>query len=276
MPAFVPAAARTMSLFEAFARERRELSNAEIAKLLEMPETSCIDLLHTLQQAGYLMRTARSRRFYPTPRLTLLANAIAGNNPVAAAGREAVELLGAATGETALCGVLGDHHVEVLGIREGQHALRFITTAGTRISLHATALGRALLATLPPAEATELLARRPLKAITPQTTTSPATLQRALQAVRLAGYAWVDGEGTEGVAAMAVAGRVGDQPLGLSITGPSDRLTRHRADYERALREVAAKVFDEAPPAGPPAAPGASAAPRTAPGRPRKSTSGAA
>jgi DNA-binding IclR family transcriptional regulator len=123
----------------------------------------------------------------------------------------------------------------------------------------------------------EVLARRPLKAITPQTTTSPATLQRALQAVRLAGYAWVDGEGTEGVAAMAVAGRVGDQPLGLSITGPSDRLARHRADYERALREVAAKVFDDVPPAEPPApAPGSAAAPRNPPGRPRKSTSGAA
>ena len=61
MPAFVPAAARTMLLFEAFARERRELSNAEIAKLLDMPETSCVDLLHTLLEAGYLMRTARSR-----------------------------------------------------------------------------------------------------------------------------------------------------------------------------------------------------------------------
>ena len=143
------------------------------------------------------------------------------------------------------------------------------------MSLHATALGRALLATLPPDEAAELLARRPLKAITPQTTTSPATLQRALQAVRLAGYAWVDGEGTEGVAAMAVAGRVGDQPLGLSITGPSDRLSRHRADYERALREVAAKVFDEAPAADPAAAAAGAPAPARAPGRPRKSTSGA-
>jgi hypothetical protein len=77
---------------------------------------------------------------------------------------------------------------------------------------------------------------------------------------------------------MAVAGRVGDQPLGLSITGPSDRLARHRADYERALREVAAKVFDEAPPAdhNPPASAGAPAAGRAPARRPRKSASGAA
>lgn len=259
MPAFVPAAARTMLLFEAFARERRELSNAEIAKLLDLPESSCVDLLHTLQEAGYLMRTARSRRFYPTPQLSALANAIASNNPVATAGREAVEMLGELTGESTLCGVLGDHHVEVLGIREGRHALRFITTAGTRIGLHATALGHALLAQLDPSEAAERLARRPLKALTPHTLTDPKTLQRALEATRKRGYAWVDGDGAEGVAAMAVAGRIGDQLLGLSITGPTDRLRKSREDYEAALMKVKAQVFGDS--AGAPRARRATARP---------------
>lgn len=246
MPAFVPAAARTMLLFEAFARERRELSNAEIAKLLELPESSCVDLLHTLQEAGYLMRTARSRRFYPTPRLSALANAIASNDPVATTGREAVELLGDLTGETALCGVLGDHHVEVLGIREGKHALRFITTAGTRIGLHATAMGKALLSELSPEDAAERLARRPLKALTPNTETDAKRLLRSLDTTRSRGYAWVDGEGSDGVAAMAVAGRIGDEVLGLSITGPAERLRKCRADYEVAILKVKAQVFGDA------------------------------
>jgi IclR family transcriptional regulator, acetate operon repressor len=264
MPAFVPAAARTMLLFEAFARERRELSNAEIAKLLELPETSCVDLLHTLQEAGYLMRTARSRRFYPTPKLSALANAIASNDPVATAGREAVEMLGDLTGESALCGVLGDHHVEVLGIREGKHALRFITTAGTRLGLHTTAMGHALLAELDPAEAAERLTRRPLKALTPHTITDPVTLQRALETTRKRGYAWVDGDGAEGVAAMAVAGRIGDQLLGLSITGPTERLRKSRADYESALAKVKAQVFGESGAARARRAAGAAAAARPA------------
>lgn len=247
MPAFVPAAARTMSLYEAFARERRELSNAEIAKLLDLPESSCIDLLHTLHEAGYLMRTARSRRYYPTPRLSLLAQAIAANNPITTAGREAVELLGDMTGETAIFGMLGDHHVEVLGFREGRYSLRFITTVGTRIGLHVSALGHALLADLDPDDATAVLARTPLKAVTPRSITDLSAMQRALQVVRRQGYAWVDGEGTEGVAAMAVAGRVGGEQLGLSISGPSDRLQRHRPDYERMLLEVKAKVFAAGP-----------------------------
>jgi DNA-binding IclR family transcriptional regulator len=114
---------------------------------------------------------------------------------------------------------------------------------GTRIGLHTTALGHALLSELDPAEAAERLARRPLKALTPHTITDPATLQRALEATRKRGYAWVDGDGAEGVAAMAVAGRIGNQLLGLSITGPTDRLRKSRDDYEAALAEVKVRVF---------------------------------
>src|SRR5688572_9985895 len=69
MPAYVPAAARTMTIFETFANARRELSNSEIARLLGVAESSSSDLLHTLHEVGYLLRTARTRRFYPTARL---------------------------------------------------------------------------------------------------------------------------------------------------------------------------------------------------------------
>ena len=48
MPTLVPAAARTMTLLEVFAREKRELSNSDLARLMDLPESSCSDLLHTL------------------------------------------------------------------------------------------------------------------------------------------------------------------------------------------------------------------------------------
>ena len=243
MPAFVPAAARTMSLFEAFAQQRRELSNAEIAKLLGMAESSCSDLLHTLYDGGWLMRTARSRRFYPTSRLTSLAASIAANDPLAAAGQEAIEMLGERTGETALCGVLGSHHVEVVGIIEGRYELRYITAVGTRIGLHVSALGKALLACLSTEEAAQRIGSKPLKAVTPHSVTDPAALQRQLRDIRRRGYAQVEGEGTEGVAALAVAGRVGGHLLAVSLSGPSERLQRNRDAYRSALLDVKAMVF---------------------------------
>lgn len=247
MPAFVPAAARTMSIFELFAQQRRELSNAEVAKLLGVAESSCSDLLHTLHEGGWLMRTARSRRFYPTQRLQALVQGISANDPVRTAGQEAIALLGERTGETALYGHLGSHHVEVLGIREGRYELRYILAPGTRIGLHVSALGKALLAALPPAEAAERLRAQPLKAITPMSLTDPDALLKQLRDARRRGFASVDSEGTEGVSAMAVAGRIGGELIAVSISGPSDRLRRHGADYKQALLDVKAQVFGAEP-----------------------------
>ncbi len=247
MPAFVPAAARTMTIFETFAQHRRELSNAEIAKLLGVAESSSSDLLHTLYEMGYLMRTARSRRFYPTARLQSLATGISTNNPMVVAGREALELLSERTGETAICGLLGDHHVEVAGICEGKYQLRYILEVGGRLALHVSALGKALLAVADPAHAQARLDARPLGQVTPHSVTDRAVLDKQLRDIRKRGYALVVDEGVEGVSAMAVAGHIGGDLMALSIAGPSDRLKRNAKVYREALLEVKKIVF---PPEG--------------------------
>lgn len=248
MPAFVPAAARTMHLFEVFAQAKREMSNAEIAKLLGVPETSSLDLLHTLQQRGYLVRTARSRRFYPTARLFGLATAIAGNDPLLTASQEVIEFLRDETGETTISAVLEDHHVEVTGVGEGTHELRFMLQVGRRMSLHVSAVGKALLAQLEPADVRGLLGEKPLKAVTPFSVTDPAKLLTQLRSARRQGLAETEDEGVLGVAAMAVAGRIGDQLLAFSIFGPTERLKRRRTDYRKALLKAREMAFGQETP----------------------------
>lgn len=243
MPAFVPGAARTMHLFEVFAQARREMSNAEIAKLLGVPESSSLDLLHTLQQGGYLIRTARSRRFYPTARLFSLASSIAANDPLAAVSAEAIDLLREETGETTISGVLEGHHVEVTAVREGSHELRYMVPVGRRMALHVSAAGKALLAAIEPDEVRLLLGEKPLRAVTPHSVTDPQQLMAQVRAIRRQGLAEAADEGSEGVGAMAVAGRVGDQLLAFSIFGPTERLKRHRAAYRRSLLKAKELAF---------------------------------
>jgi DNA-binding IclR family transcriptional regulator len=247
MPAYVPAAARTMTIFETFANARRELSNSEIARLLGVAESSSSDLLHTLHEVGYLMRTARTKRFYPTARLRSIANDIARNDPMVSAGVEALELLSERTGETAICGVLGHSHVDVIAFREGRYELRYVLQVGTRVGLHVSSLGKALLAELPATESSRRLRAKSLKRVTPQSVVDVPALERQLREVRKRGYARVDDEGAEGVSAMAVAGLVGHELMAVSIAGPSDRLRRHRAAYVKALLDVKALAFRNEP-----------------------------
>ncbi|MGT2492112.1 IclR family transcriptional regulator [Cupriavidus basilensis] len=238
MPTIIPAASRAMAVFEVFAREKRELSNSEMARLLSLPETSTSDLLHTLHSLGYLMRTTRTRRFYPTGRLMEITRQIAENDPLTTAAQEAVEQLVAKTNESAFFGVPEPTAVKVVASQPSRQPLRYIIDVGSRAALHASALGKGLLALLPDDEARAALENSKLRQITPHTIVDIDKLMADIAKGRKRGWHEAREEGAEGVDGLAVTGWLGGQPVGISLAGPADRMRRHRDAYLEALREV--------------------------------------
>lgn len=242
MPVIVPGAVRTMALFEVFAREKRELSNKELAQLMELPESSMSDLLYTLHQLGYVTRTAKSRRWFPSSRLNELALPLSEDRTLVAA-REIVEVLSGKTQETCFFGRFEAGAVHVLAVKEGSHALRFVLKAGERFSLHASALGKAILSLLPPEEMRQALRSKPLRKVTDRTVIDPDLLEREIDSYRESHIASAQGEGAEGVTAYAIAGLLGGQPVAFSLAGPSDRFTNNARQYKAALMELGEIVF---------------------------------
>ncbi|MFV3126175.1 IclR family transcriptional regulator [Niveispirillum sp. KHB5.9] len=236
----VPAAARTLAVFETFARERRELSKSELARLLDLPESSCSDLLNSLLAIGYVARTATSRRYYPTGRLMSAASAIAQNDPLGAFSTEAATLLAERSGETSAVGVIDDGAAKVLALNEGTHRLRYVVAAGHRASLHATSLGKALLGMLDEAEVARLLRLRPLKSFSPATKTNPRDIEDELAMSRERGWYTANEEGGDGISSLAVSADFGFGPLALSLIGPTDRVAANHDRYLAALQEVKA------------------------------------
>ena len=243
MPITVPAAVRTMTLFEVFARERRELSNKEIADLLSLPESSTSDLLFTLHQMGYLTRTAKTRRFFPSSRLDALVPAIDKDDRLSAVAEEAVEALRNKTQESSFFGRLDHGAVRVLAVQEGTHALRYVLNVGERIALHASAMGKAILSLLPADEVRRHLKAKPLRQVTSKTVIDPAALEKEIESYRDTRIASVKGEGSEGATAYAIAGMIGLEHVALSCAGASERFGAMSERYLDALREVAATVF---------------------------------
>ncbi|UUC96737.1 IclR family transcriptional regulator [Comamonas sp. C11] len=239
----VPAAIRTMTVFEVFARERRPLTNAELAKFLNVPESSCSDLVNTLLAGGYLMKTPPSRRVYPTSRLHAIANAISSNDAVQASIVKACELLRDRTGETSLCGRLEDGAVRLVATCDGIHPLRYAADSGDKLSLHVSALGKAILALSDADKAARQLLLKPRKPLASGTLTDIEPLLAQVAQFKAQGYALVENEGGEDLSALAVAGIVGTEPVGLSIAGPVSRLRYHRTEYVESLREVGNQLF---------------------------------
>jgi DNA-binding IclR family transcriptional regulator len=233
-----------MALFELFSREKRELSNSDLARLMDLPESSCSDLLHTLHEMGYLLRTARSRRFYPTARLLAMAKEISSSDPTFLVGSEACEMLRDKTGETGLCGRIEGGVVKVIAFTESRHTLRYKQDIGDKLSLHVSAIGKAILAQSTPEEAARQLRLKPLKKIAPGTITDLEVLEKQITQASQQGWIWIENEGAEGLSAIAVAGLLGGQKLAIAIAGPTDRLKPKRDLLLSALLEVQQQVFN--------------------------------
>jgi len=138
-----------------------------------------------------------------------------------------------ATRATAQLGVLDDMEVAYI---ERQPGFRPVTTfsAAARLPVHATALGKALLA-FAPAQVVRMVLGPSLPAFTPATLTNPECIHRALQCVRLHGMATSCGELQPDASARA-RGLVRRRPAGGAAACRPRRAGRSRGRCARGRR----------------------------------------
>jgi DNA-binding IclR family transcriptional regulator len=247
MPQAVPAAQRALQVFEVFAREGRPLTNSELARELDLADSSCSDLLWTLREAGYLLRTPKSRFFYPTSRLAALTERIAATDPTQAFANEALELLTKRTGESSLCGQLDGTNIKIFACQESSRALRYVLQAGTIIGVHATALGKAILGAMPEGERNAFIETLPMERVTAATLVDRAALRREVEEGVSRGWYLARDEGGEGVSAIGIAGPVGGRLTALSVVGPTQRVEKNMAAYVDVMLEARRDFFPLSP-----------------------------
>ena len=242
-------------MLEVFAREQRELSNSELARFLKMPESSCSDLVHTLLESGYLMRTLNSRRLYPTGRLLSVGQRIAANDPILAAAQEACDRLRDSTSETALCGRLEQGFVRILAASEGLHQLRYTANPGEKLAVHVSAMGKMILSLGTPEDAVRQLQLKPLRQLAGATVTDVDGLMKQIAKAGKQGWCLVENEGGDDLAALSVPVQLSNTRVAISVTGPVGRLRTNREAYLAALREIQQALSPTVPAAEPARAP---------------------
>jgi DNA-binding IclR family transcriptional regulator len=123
--------------------------------------------------------------------------------------------------------------------------LQLSNRTGTTRPAHATALGKVLLAALPPQDLAQFLAGIELRRLTPKTIVGREALLRELEEVRKRGIAFDDGEFDAEVRCVAVpvydfAGRVAGA---IGISGPIWRLSQQSLqDKAKQARVSAAEL----------------------------------
>jgi DNA-binding IclR family transcriptional regulator len=238
----VKTAARTLDLFEAFAKARGPLSLTELANRIGSPISSTHALVRTLQARGYVYVLDQRKRVYPTKRLLTIAQSIAHHDPILERLSPILTCLQKATGETVILGKRQAEWITYLDVVEGQHTLRYAADPGDTKPLHSSAIGKAMLGILDDAELDRLLNQIELSRITDQTITNPAALHADLKAGRSCGYFITRGENVADVMAISIAQLIADEPYGIAVAGPVARIEARFDACVAALRDAAAAL----------------------------------
>lgn len=217
---------------------------AEIAREMELTQAHIWKILAGLESAGYITREPGTGRYVLTSKLIALARRHTDTAPFLRMCQSHLDYLAEKTGELVQLALLEGNVLRFVAKAEGIHRLTVRSLLGRPVDLHATASGKAWLATLPEKDAIAIARRAGLRRFTPSTQTAPSQLRPALRAARRAGYAIVEEEHLEGanaIAAPLVPPFTGDVAVGaVAVTGPSFRLPR------RTLTKLAPTVLDVA------------------------------
>ncbi|PTX02744.1 HTH-type transcriptional regulator BhcR [Pararhodobacter aggregans] len=222
---------RAMALLQALAGSDgmtlTELAQAEG----ESPATT-YRVLTTLAQRQMVELDPRGQVWYVGAGTFRTGAAFLRRTNVVERARAPMQALMRATNETANLGIEQQGEVLFLTQVETHQAIRAFFSPGTRSALHASGIGKALMAWMPG------LNPGPLTRFTEATITEPEALARNLALTRSRGWALDNQERTEGMRCVAapIFNAHGEPVAGVSISGPVFRLPPD------ALPELGARV----------------------------------
>ncbi|HEX2711205.1 MAG TPA: IclR family transcriptional regulator [Candidatus Acidoferrales bacterium] len=219
----VEAVAKAIDLLEAF-RDSEELSLGEICQRTKLNKSRGFRLLHTLAARGYVEKAADGGRYRLGTKL--FEHAAHVGRDLKQVAQPYMRRLHEQFNETVNLGVLHNGQVLYIDILESSQAFRMAATAGSRMPVFSTSLGKAIAAHLPEAEVAELLSGPQESASRKRAAAENHSLRNELQTVRRRGYAVDNEENESGVACIGapIFDNGGRAVAAISVSGPVGRI----------------------------------------------------
>jgi DNA-binding IclR family transcriptional regulator len=195
-----------------------------IAAELDYAKSTVHRHLVTLEQRGYVVN---DDGYYVGLRFLELGEDARNRRHGYQLAKEKVEELAGETEERVQ--FLVEEHAEAVYIHRalGTRAVRTDPGIGKRVPLHATASGKAMMASMPSDKVSRIIEQTQFVAVTDETVTDEEDLRQELGEIRERGYAFNREENLDGLHAVGVPVRNPDGSVigGLSVSGPSHRFT---------------------------------------------------
>ncbi len=225
-----------------FVSERRGINLSAIADELAESPATVYRVLVTLEGRGMVEFDAVEQSWHIGPAAFVIGARFLRRTSLVERARPIMRRLMEVTGETANLGIERNGAVLFLSQVETNASIRAFFPPGTLSPIHASGIGKALLAQMDAAQRERCLSVDTLEAFTPNTIVDRAILQDDLHLIRARGFSFDDEERTPGMRCIAapVFDLNSEAVAGISVSGPTSRVS------EETLAKLSGPVMDAA------------------------------
>lgn len=224
------------------------LSLTSIAQRAGIAPSTAHRIINTLKANGFVQDDGHDGYLVGTQAFRI-GSAFLRNRKIVDVGRPTMRKLMEASGETVNMGIVADCFVVFVSQIECHQSIRAFHRPGARGPMHASSLGKAMLASLDDEAISHILHKVGMARYTERTIVDPDVLFTDIATVRSRGWAIDDQEQADGLRCVgaAVFNEYGEAAGAISISGPTVRVTLERLGelgpmVKRAAIEVTERI----------------------------------
>ncbi|WP_162182756.1 IclR family transcriptional regulator domain-containing protein [Hydrogenophaga intermedia] len=238
--------AKGLRLVEAFDTAHTRMTLSEAARRTGLSPAAARRCLLTLLKMGYVC--SDGKRFWIGPGALRFAYAYTASDRLARGLQPVLDALCERSQETAALCVLDGGAVVIAARSSARRNMRVGNAVGSRLPLHCSAAGRALMADLPTERWRSLLGEQPMRAYTLRTVVSVDAMATVIAQCQALDYGFSDEEIEPGVRSVAVPIRAPDgrtvASVGLSARSERMGLSELVQRFLPSLRLAQSRALD--------------------------------
>jgi sugar lactone lactonase YvrE/DNA-binding IclR family transcriptional regulator len=177
----------------------------ELSTRTGLPKGTLHRILATLIETGLLRFDKTTQTYRLGVRLFEMAHHVWDEFDLRGAAEPELERLSELAGEAVRLAILDREQALYIDERAAIRTIRLGSGIGSRVAIHASGVGKAIVAHLPPAERAQMIGELKFERFTPNTITDPDEFLRELDLIKGRGYAISVEEQTAGVSSVAAA-----------------------------------------------------------------------
>lgn len=246
---YVQTLERALDILEVLSRADESLGVTEIGNRIGLHKSTVHRMLQTLCYRGYVEKEKERERYRLGIKIVELGITFFNDSEIRKVAAGFLVLLAKSFDEVVHLVLPDDGEVVYIDRRESSQVISMHSKVGRRAPMHCTAVGKAILSTLPEEEVRHILKVKGMLGFTPKTIVDPDVLIEQLKDIRKSGIALEAEENEVGILCLGtpIFDYSGRAIGAISVSGPANRIKekgieRIGEEIKKAGQEMSAKL----------------------------------